>query len=47
MARDNYKLYRIMHRFGKLISCDADNPATADKMFLEEFLEEIKDESKR
>ena len=31
-----------MHRFGKLTSCDSENPAAVDIMFVEELLNIIK-----
>lgn len=30
------EFYQICHRYGKLISCDSENPAKIDTLFLEE-----------
>ena len=38
------KYYQLMHKFGKLTSCDAENPHPVDEKFIEELLEKIKDE---
>lgn len=38
----NIQLYRIMHKYGKLASCDSNKPNTSDKMFLEEFKKNVK-----
>ena len=41
------RYYQIMHKFGKLTSCDSENPAKCDEMFIDELLEKIKNEFKR
>jgi len=34
---DDKKIYFIMHKYGKLTSCNADKPSKADIMFVEEL----------
>jgi len=41
---DDLKIYRLMHKFGKLASCNSEKPNTADKMFVEELKELMKNE---
>ena len=38
------KLYQLMHKYGKLTSCDSDNPHTIDIMFMEELKGVFKNE---
>lgn len=33
----NERIYQIMHKYGKLTSCDHEKPATVDKLFVEEL----------
>ena len=36
------KYYQIMHKYGKLTSCNSEKPHAVDKLFLEELVEKIK-----
>lgn len=31
------RLFQLMHKFGKLTSCDSEKPHTIDKMFVNEL----------
>jgi len=40
------KIYQAMHKFGKLQSCNSDEPANVDKLFVQE-IEDLYSSQKR
>ena len=39
------KILQIMHKYGKLSSCNAEKPNNADKLFVEELIQYIEVET--